>query len=645
MSVGDGGGAAGPGRGGVGRLLRGVRAGRVSPGRGWGARLRRPWASAGTESVASAGTESGAGAGTESGAGDGTESRGTGSRRGTAGATPPGDAGPGADAWRYGSAACGVLLHLGFVAYAARHVSPAALGAYAVALTAVHLLVHVAGTGIAASLHRAATLDRPTAHAALRLAGVTGFAGFAVAQAAAPLPAVLLHTPDTTPLLRLLACSFLCHPAAEAALAALHRAGRARAAVLTDAGGQAGGVATGVLLLAAGVNPLGLAAVLPAAAALTLGAAGLLLFRTPLPDGAGAAAVRAASLVRVSRFAAGFGLLRLVAAGAPLWAVCRLLGAGPAGVYSRAAALCELPVAMALGGGRVPYRGQGREVRSLLGPGGVRGRDRGRGRGGGRGDEPDGRGPETGHHPRPDGRPAPVRAPRRARRVDVPAARLAVTGASAAAFAGFGAAAGVGPAALAVLLGPGWGSATALVPWLCAAAAAQLLYSAGCSLDLARGRRRALLGTQLVVLLTTAAAFALVLPWRGSGHALPLFACAAAAGPAAGHALQLVRWGRCGLVRVREVLRAHAVHAGIGAAAGALATVAGSTAAEPGPALLYGLLALAPVAVLCAALHERLPLSAALTGRRAPAAPAPAPRPRTPDRAPAHRRAPGAPVP
>ncbi|GAA2138292.1 lipopolysaccharide biosynthesis protein [Streptomyces synnematoformans] len=594
-----------------------VRAG--SRGREWGRRLRR------------------AGRGDEAGAATGSR---TGQRPDAA--PPRGNAAAG---WRYGSAVFGLLLQLGCLAYAARHVSPAALGAYAVALTAVHLLAHLAATGIAASLHRTERLTRPTAHAALRLAALTGLTGFAVAQTAAPLPGLLLHTPDTTPLLRVLACSFLCHPTAEAALAALHRAGRARAAVLTDTGGQAGGAATGVLLLAAGVNPLGLAAVLPASAALTLGAAGLLLLRTPLPDGP---PVRAAALVRVSRFAAGYGLLRLVAAGAPLWAVCRLLGPGAAGVYSRAAVLCEVAVGvfarmLERGTGRehVPYHGQGREVRSLLVH--VRVRGAGAGRGPGR---DVGRGRGTGARPGPGHPPDRARrVPRvsRVSRVDGPTARLAVTGASSVAFAGFGAAAGVGPAALTLLLGPGWESATALVPWLCAAAALQLVYSAGCSLDLARGRRRELLGTHLVVLLVTAAALALVIPWRGSGHALPLLACAAAAGPAAGHALQLARWGRCGLVRVREVLRAHAVHGGIGAAAGALATAAGTTAAEPGPALLYGLLALAPVALLCATLHEQLPLSAALSGHRPP--PARAPRPRASARPPVPREAPRAPVP
>ncbi|MHA4814598.1 oligosaccharide flippase family protein [Streptomyces aculeolatus] len=537
-------------------------------------------------------------------------------------------AGSASGGWQFAGAAFGLLLQLCCLAYAARHVSPAALGAYAVALTAVHLLAHLAATGAVACLHRPGPPTRPTAHAALRLAGITGFTGFAVAQLAAPLPALLLHTPDTTPLLRLLACAFLCHPAAEAAVVALRRAGRARAAVLADTGGQAAGAATGILLLTADADPLGLAAMLPVAAAVTLGAGALLLSRTPLPDGP---AVQAAALIRAPRFATWFGLLRLVVAGAPLWAVCGLLGPGAAAVFSRAAVLCEVPVAVygrvlsrATGWGGGAYGGLGQDLRLDTG----QGHDTGPGAGPGAGA---GTGAGTG------------RRPGRGHRVGAPTARLAVTAASAAAFAVFGAAAGAGPAALALLLGPGWESAAALVPWLCAAAALQLVYAAGCSLDLARGRRRELLGTHLVVLLTTAAALAAVLPWRGSGPALPLLACAAAAGPAAGHALQLLRWGRCGLVRVREVLRAHAVHAGIGAAAGTLAALAGSTAAEPGPALLYGLLALAPVALLCAALHRQLPLSAALSGHHA--TPAPPPRPRTSTRTPAPRGQAGAPVP
>lgn len=533
-------------------------------------------------------------------------------------------------------AAAGLLLQLCCVAYAARHVTPGALGVYAVVLTAVHLVAHLAGTGIATLPRRPGPPTRPTTRAGLRLAGVTGLAGFTVAQLAAPLPALVLHTPDTTPLLRLLACAFLCHPAAEVAVVALRRSGRTAAAFLTDAGGQAAGAATGILLLAAGVNPLGLAAMLPVSAALTLVAAALVLFRTPLPDGP---AVRASALIRRSPFAAGAGALRLVVTGAPLWAVCSLLGPGAAGVFSRAAVLCEVPVSVygrvlnrATAEGWAAYGGQGHDLRLDAGQGhGGRERD-------GEGQDGEEQGGDRGGEP---GRPAPEcparhgHAPGSARHAGDAAARLAVTAASAAAFAGFGAAAGAGPAALALLLGPGWDSAAALVPWLCAAGALQLVYSAGCSFDLARGRRRELLGTHLVVLLVTAAALALVVRWRGSGATLPLLACAAAAGPAAGHALQLVRWRRRGLVRVREALGAHAAHGAIGAAAGALAALAGSTATEPGPALLRGLLALAPVALLCAALHRYLPLTAALSGPCPPAAPA---CPRTSTRHPAAYR-------
>lgn len=193
----------------------------------------------------------------------------------------------------------------------------------------------------------------------------------------------------------------------------------------------------------------------------------------------------------------------------------------------------------------------------------------------------------------------------------------------------FGALAGAGPALLSLLLGPGWQDAAALVPALALCAALQLLYAAGCSLDLARGARRDLVRTQLVLIATTAAALALA-----ARHPDPvLITTAASAGLAAGHGVQLLSWHRQHTLDAAAVLRAHLAHG----AAGTALTAAGLWGGGANHSLPGALLAMAPVLLAGLLLRDRLPAYRAAAGlgllKRTPtpaattAPPALAPRP------------------
>jgi O-antigen/teichoic acid export membrane protein len=175
--------------------------------------------------------------------------------------------------------------------------------------------------------------------------------------------------------------------------------------------------------------------------------------------------------------------------------------------------------------------------------------------------------------------------------------------ASAAAFIGFGAMAGIGPAALGVLLGPGWGTAEGLVPVLAVGSAMALLCSSANSADQARHASRALVGTQLTVVATTAAGIVVA----ATAHSLLLLAAAAGAGQAAGHIAQLVRWHRIGLLHAGVAVRTHLIHAAVGAALGG-AAVLGGVGRTPAAALAGGLASMLPIVLACVLLRARLPL-------------------------------------
>jgi O-antigen/teichoic acid export membrane protein len=308
-------------------------------------------------------------------------------------------------------------------------------------------------------------------------------------------------------------------------------------------------MAIGVTLLLCGWVPFGLAAALPAAAATTLIVGTVRAAFARLPPGP---PVRARDLLASSGFLTGFSLMQFATYSTPLWVAGRLLGPGAAGAYSRASLLTGLPVTFLT-------QGLSRAATPML-------------------------------------------AERRAQRLSLNrAVEHAMCTASAVAFISFGAVAGIGPAALGVLLGPGWGTAAALVPMLAVGSALALLCSIGCSVDQVRHAPRALLGTQLTVVATTVAGIA------ATAHSLPLMASAAAAGQAAGHIVQLIRWHRIGLLPAATAARTHLIHIAVGATLGGAAAL-GSLGRPPGAALACGLAAMLPVIVVCGLLRTRLPL-------------------------------------
>lgn len=470
--------------------------------------------------------------------------------------------------WNWSGSAVLLVLQLAYTMYTGRTVTPGAFGAYAIALTMIQLLGYVSNGGLATYVLRAGVLTRPAVRAAWRLGTACGVLCFLVVQTAAPLVGSLWDMPEMTPLLRLLGCQFLVQPAATVVIATLRRTGRARSAVTCELAGQASGIAVGVALIALGWNPLGLAAAQPAAAAVTLAIVTLRPTARPaLPPGP---PVRARELLAPSGFLAGFGLLEFVGTSSPTWTAGHLFGAGATGAYSRASYFVGLP-------SQVLFQGLNSAATPLL-------------------------------------------AERRAsdRLVGGRAAEHVVCAASAATFVGFGALCGLGPAALGLLLGPGWTLATALVPLTAAGAGMALLCRSGMIVDQTRHAGGVVLATQLTVLSTTFAGIAVAV----AEQSLVLLAGAAALGQAAGHLVQIGGWHRAGLLHTGTALHMHAIHAVIGAGLGGAAALGGA-GRPPAAGLGYGLVCMLPVVLLCALLRRRIPLYAvaAATGMlRAPRA-------------------------
>ncbi|GAB2866575.1 hypothetical protein GCM10027074_37470 [Streptomyces deserti] len=448
--------------------------------------------------------------------------------------------------WSYGGAAVSVVLQLGYTAWSARAAPHSAFGAYAIALTVTQLPGLIATAGLATCILRAEQLSRALFRTALRLSLLTGVACWAVIEVAAPWCAQLWDIPGLTYFLRLLGFQYLVAPTGCVLLSALRRVGLPGYATVAELTGQAAGCVVAAVVLTRTGSPTALALALPVAAFTTfslslVGSAKLVLPRdsgTP-PD----------SLLGLSAFLTGFALLRTLAASAPLWMAGRLLGPGTAGLWSRAQLLSDVPVNVM--------------VKAL------------------------------------NQAAVPLLADRRAQGLPLTRPAQHLLYAASASFVAFGALAGVGPAALALLLGPGWEGAVALVPAFAAAAAMQVVYSAGCALNLACGARRDLVQTQLVLLAVTGVGLAGAV---GRREPLPLIA-AGAAGLAVGHVVQLVRWYRTDTLGAGDVVRAHLTHI----AAGACAAAAGRW----GDAALGGLpgavLAMSPVLLSCLLLRGRLP--------------------------------------
>ncbi|MBC9726984.1 oligosaccharide flippase family protein [Streptomyces sp. TRM68367] len=448
--------------------------------------------------------------------------------------------------WNYGGAALSVLLQLGYTAWTARAAPHTAFGSYAIALTLAQLPGLFATAGLATCVLRAEQLTRGLLRSALRLSLLTGVACWAVIEVAAPWCAAMWRMPEVTSLLRLLGCQYLAAPAGCVLVSALRRVGRPGRAAVAEFTGQAVGCTAAAVMLGRTGSPAALALAIPVAAFITLalaacGSAKLGLPHDPVP--------LAGSLLRLSGFLTCFALLRTVAGSGPLWMAGRLLGPGTAGLWSRAQLLSDVPLNVLVKG--LNYAA------------------------------------------------VPLLAERRGHGLPLARPTQHLLYAASAGFVAFGALAGAGPAALAVLLGPGWEGAAALVPAFAATGALQLLYAAGCSLDLARGSRRDLVRAQLVLLAVTGAGLAAAARWPD-----PLvFVAAGAAGLAVGHAVQLVRWHRMGAASARAVVHAHLTHL---AAGGCLAAAGGW-----GNTVLGGLpgaaLAMAPVLLGCVLLRGRLP--------------------------------------
>ncbi|MFF9869590.1 oligosaccharide flippase family protein [Streptomyces sp. NPDC013953] len=453
--------------------------------------------------------------------------------------------------WNIAGSVVLVLLQLGYTAYTARAVDARAYGAYAIALTVVSFFGYFANAGLSACVLRSEHLTLPFVRAARRLAMICGAVCFLLVEAVAPVFGSFFHMPDLTVMARLLACMFLLRPSANVTVTAMRRAGAAPMAVTAESLGQAMGVATAAGLLVCGWTPFGLALAQPVAAAVVLSVGTAWVARRPLPPGP---PVRARDLLAPSGFMTGHSLGQFITNSIPLWASGRMLGPVTAGSYSRASMFTGLLLTFL-------YQGISWAVTPLLA------------------------------ERRAEGLPF---------RRDV---ERTLCTASAVAFIGFGIMAGLGPAVLCMLLGPGWESAAALVPVLSAGAAMTLLCYCGGLIDQVRNAPRALLGTLTATVVATVAGVAAAV----FAQALLLVAVAAAVGQVVGHLAQLAAWHRSGLMCAGAALRMHGVHLAVGAALGGAAAL-GSSDHSGAVALWYGLVSMLPVALLCVLLRGWIPV-------------------------------------
>ncbi|MFF5013626.1 oligosaccharide flippase family protein [Streptomyces sp. NPDC001165] len=458
--------------------------------------------------------------------------------------------------WNYAGAFAATLLQLGYAAWTGRVASAEAFGAYAIALTLTQLFGYFANAGLATHIMRTDQLSGSVVRSALRLGTASGVVVFTVLQVVAPWCGDLWQMPALPLMLRALGCQLLVQPATAVAMTALRRIGLVRTAVACELTAQAGGIAVGTTLMTCGWNPLGLAVTQPATAVLTLAlGAFVIVARSPIPDGP---EVRARDMIMPSSFLAGYSLLEFLTASAPMWAVGRLFGAGITGAYSRAGVVTGLT-------SQFLFQGLNSAV-------------------------------------------SPALAERRKQGLEgAPAVARTICSASAAALIGFGALAGLGPAALGLLLGTGWDRASELLPVLALGSAATLLCRSGMIVDQVRHATGALLVTQFAVTGATAAAICAAV----ARHSLFLLAVAVAVGQTAGHVVQVLGWHRNRLVHAAFVVRAHAVHGLVGLALGA-AAMCGAVGQPPATGLGRGLALMAPVVLVCVLVRRWIPVYEAI---------------------------------
>ncbi|MCX5388862.1 oligosaccharide flippase family protein [Streptomyces sp. NBC_00094] len=462
--------------------------------------------------------------------------------------------------WNYASAIAATVLQLCYTAYTARVVLPESFGAFAAAAAATTVLGYVAGAGLATYLLRAEELTRQTVRCAYRVSMLSGVLCCAVSQAVAPLAAAVWGLPEVAPMVQLYGVYFLTQPASQVAVAALRRLDQARFCAVTETVAQFAGMVVGAGLLGLGWSPYGLVVAQVMTPSVTLAVAAVWLARLPLADGPH---VPPREMLRISGAFAGYGMIQMTAADVTLLAVTRFLGPAAAGQFSRTTLAVGLPVAVlcqslrrAVMPSLARINGGGRRLGTVL----------------------------------PD----------------------VLSATSAVAFATFGVLAGVGPAALALLLGPGWEAAGALVPVLAAGAPLVLLCQVSYAADEIRREMGSLLQTQLLVLAATVVFVGLAVV-AGQGMALVAVAASVAAG--VGHLEQLVRWHRTGLCHMSAIVRPYAVHAAVGAALYGSGYLAAGYGNGPLARVAHGLLGMVPVALVCVVLRRRLPLYAAAVSR------------------------------
>ncbi|MER5890867.1 oligosaccharide flippase family protein, partial [Streptomyces sp. NPDC001941] len=401
--------------------------------------------------------------------------------------------------------AAAVLCQLGYAAYTGRQVAPAHFGAYATALALFHTSAVLTTVMVQLVLKKAELTERFLGSALLLAAGA-GTLVCLVLQLLAPLAGLVWDAPELVAFLRVLLLYNLIAPVAAVCTAALRGASRFRTAALLEFTGQLAGFLCGAALLAAGLNPLGIATV-SVASAVVPAAGGLLLLRPRVAfDARLLAEVRA--MAGEFRLCARSAVTHSVMYGLPMWVAAAVLGAAATGHYSRAFYFASMvPTMLAQALTRIAVPAFARRTA--------------------RGDAAFGEG-----------------------------LLVALTAASALVAVATGVLAALGPTALVLLLGAGWESAGALVPWCLAGLGLQVLCTLGHQADEARGDHAAVWANQKLIAAVIAAgcgAAALL----ASPHALVL---AHAAGVLTGHAAQLRRWARAGLLLPRPRARADAAH-------------------------------------------------------------------------------------
>ncbi|MEU4133870.1 oligosaccharide flippase family protein [Streptomyces wuyuanensis] len=477
--------------------------------------------------------------------------------------------------WNYAASIVVALLQLGYTAYTGRAVSAADFGAFASALSTTQLLGYFANAGLATTVLRSPELTRSLLMATLRLGVLSGLVCLVVVESTAPFWAELWNAPDAEGLLQLLGLQFLFLPLGAVSTAGLRRLLAQRAAVLVETGSQAAGLLVGTLLLAAGWNPMGLAATsVTTQLGIAVLAAALLAGRLPptsLPPVERRIGFR--ELASSSGLLAGHQLAQYLTNTMPLWAAGMLLGPVAAGYYSRATLFTGLLLTMlAAGLTRVTTPALTRVRVGAL-----------------KADE--------------------LVNTRALRAYEPPAVRRAVTdvllAGSALSFLPFGLLAGLGPGALEMLLGPGWTEAAQLVPVLSAFSAAAVLYAVGLSVDTVCGCLRRMAIAQTAAAVTT-------LAWAIAGtvgRSVTMLAWSALAGQLAGLAVQLWMWRSGRVVEASRLWAGYAVHAILGtttyAAGVAFSRVADSGLSAP---TLFVLLVVALVVAGCHSMRRRLPL-------------------------------------